>query len=90
MEVTKSITIDIPTAEALGEEGILESDYTDEEGNVSLNLVLKKGGETVFSAENLNFSSAAPTANLKGIGVVEYELFVNGHAFSVITVVFGA
>ncbi|MBQ9838782.1 MAG: Stk1 family PASTA domain-containing Ser/Thr kinase [Oscillospiraceae bacterium] len=90
VESTKTVTIAIPTVEELGEDGFTESDYTDENGNVVLNLVLKLDGETVHTAENLNFSSAPLSVTLTGSGVVEYELWVNGNAFSVITVDFAA
>ena len=88
VEVTKTVTIPVPTADELGEDGFVETDYTDESGNVALNLTLKLGGTVVHTVENLNFESAAPTVSLKGSGVVEYELWVNGNAFSVITVDF--
>ena len=88
VEVTKTVTIPIPTAQELGEDGFVETDYTDENGNVFLNLVLKLDGAEVYSAADLNFESSAPSASLKGTGVVEYELWVNGNAFSVITVDF--
>ena len=90
VETTKTVTIPIPTAQELGEDGFVESDYTDEAGNVFLNLVLKLNGTVVHTAENLNFESAAPSVSLTGAGVVEYELWVNGNAFSVITVDFAA
>ena len=88
VEVTKNVTIPIPTEQELGEDGIVESDYTDEGGNVVLNLVLKLDGAVVHTAQNLNFESTPPTVSLKGSGVVEYELWVNGNAFSIITVDF--
>ena len=90
VEATKTVTIPIPTAQELGADGILESDYTDEAGNVNLSLVLKQNGTVVHTAENLNFSSPALIVTLKGAGQVDYELWVNGNAFSVITVDFAA
>ena len=88
--VAKSVTIPIPTAQELGEDGFLESDYKDASGNVILNLELKLNGVVVHTAQNLNFSSQPVTVSLKGIGTVEYELWVNGRAFSAITVDFAA
>ena len=90
VETTKTVTIPIPTAQELGEDGFDVSDYTDENGVVHLKLELKLNGTVVHTSENLNFSSAAPTVSLKGAGAVEYELWVNGHAFSTITVDFAA
>jgi beta-lactam-binding protein with PASTA domain len=88
--VTKNVTIPIPTAQELGEDGFLESDYKDASGNVILNLELKLNGVVVHTAQNLNFSSQPVTVSLKGTGTVEYELWVNGRAFSGITVDFAA
>ena len=88
VEVTKTITVAVPTAQELGEEGFEAEDYTDEAGNVHLKLELKLNGSVVHTSEDLNFGSAAPTVSLKGSGTVEYELWVNGNPFSVITVDF--
>ena len=87
---TKMVTIQIPTAQELGEDGFLETDYTDEAGNVVLNLELKLNGNVVHTASNLNFTSPALNVLLTGSGVCTYELWVNGNAFCEITVDFAA
>jgi len=88
VEVEKTVTVAIPTAEELGADGFVESDYTAEDGTVHLNLELKLDGTVVYSAQDLNFESAALQVTLKGTGKKDYELWVNGNAFSVITVEF--
>ena len=88
VETTKNVTIPIPTAEELESDGLLDTDYTDEEGNVKLNLQLKLDGTVVHTADGLNFESPAVVVSLKGTGTKEYELWVNGKAVSVITVDF--
>ena len=88
VEVEKTITIAIPTAEELGADGFVESDYTAEDGTVHLTLELKLEGTVVHSVQDLNFESAALQVTLKGTGKKDYELWVNGNAFSQITVEF--
>ena len=88
VEVEKTITIAIPTAQELGEDGFLEADYTAEDGTVHLTLELKLDGTVVHSAQDLNFESPALQVTLKGSGKKDYELWVNGNAFSLISVDF--
>ena len=88
VEVEKTVTVAVPSAEELGADGFVESDYTAEDGTVHLKLELKLNGTVVHTAEDLNFESPALQVTLKGTGTVNYELWINGNAFSVITVDF--
>ena len=86
--LTKTVSIPVPTAAELGEQGIPESDYTAADGTVNLTLQLKQGSTVLHTSRNLNFTSEPVSVTLKGSGVQSYEVWINGNVFSEIEVDF--
>ena len=68
--------------------GLLESDYTAEDGTVTLNAQIKQGETVVHSASNLTFESGAISVSIKGSGTQKFTLWINGILISEIEVVF--
>ena len=87
-QVTKTVTIQVPTAEALGEQGIPENAYTAEDGTVNLTIQIKQGTTVFHTQKDLNFQSGSFTVSLTGSGVQTFEIWVNGNVFSEIEVDF--
>ena len=86
--VTKETTIAIPTAEELADAGILETEYTDAEGNVHITIQLMQGTTVVMKQENLTFESEPVKVTLTNSGVQIYQIWINGKVFSEIEVDF--
>ncbi len=90
-ETTKEVQIPIPTREELLAEAFMnESEFTDNQGNVSFTLTIRQGTKVYGEFKNLNFSSAPVSVNLKGSGVQLYEILINGKPFQQISVDFTA
>ncbi|MBO5317265.1 MAG: Stk1 family PASTA domain-containing Ser/Thr kinase [Oscillospiraceae bacterium] len=86
----KTVTIQIPTSEDLGEMGLTEDDYTNADGTVSFAMELRQGSVVCHTRENLNFSSSAYQVNLTGTGKQVYVLYVDGREYIEIPVDFDA
>ena len=84
----KSVTIQIPTVEDLGEMGLTAEDYTNADGSVTFTMELRQGNIIYHTRENLNFSSAAYQVELTGTGKQVYVLYVDGREYIEIPVDF--